>query len=118
MSSAIEDRLNISTETKTEVEVLREYLRSDPADDMIVDLIYETTKGKADDYLNNDFVDSDGLPLPIPSSIKFWVIQMVGRHYNRRANGLGSENESGLGSLTWKEEELQVLQEFRKIKWG
>ena len=115
--TAVTDRLDISTETKTETEVLRDFLRSDPADDMIVELIYEAVKKKADRYMKNDFTDDEGEELDIPDDIKLWVMQMVMRKYNRRANGIQSEQEDGFGSLTWSDEEMQELQEWRKMEW-
>ena len=113
--TAVTDRLDISTETKTETEVLRNYLRSDPADDMIVELIYEATKKKADSYMKNDFTDDDGDELEIPADVKLWVMQMVARKYNRRANGTASESEEGIGSITWSEEETMELNKYRTM---
>ena len=110
--TAVQDRLNLSTEDKSEIEVLRDYLRANPADDHIIELIYNAVKSKADSYMKNDFDGKD-----IPESIKLWVLQMVNRKYNRRANGISSEGEDGMGSLSWNEEEMQELQEYRKLEF-
>ena len=117
MTAAVQDRLDLSTEDKTEIEVLRDYIRSDPADDTILEIIYESVKSKADRYMKNDFTDDEGVELDIPTDIKLWVMQMVMRKYNRRANGIQSEQEDGFGSLTWSDEEMQELQEYRKMEW-
>ena len=117
MTTAIQDRLDLSTEDKTEIEVLRDYIRSDPSDDTILEIIYDSVKAKADRYTKNDFTDDEGEELDIPADIKLWVMQMVMRKYNRRANGIQSEQEDGFGSLTWSDEEIQELQEYRKMEW-
>ena len=113
--TAVSDRLDLSTEDKSETEVLRDYLRSDPADDMIVELIYEAVKKKADSYMKNDFTDDDGNELEIPADIKLWVMQMVARKYNRRANGTANESEEGIGSITWSKEEMMELNKYRTM---
>ncbi len=118
MTTAVQNRLDLSTEEKTEVEVLRDYMRADPADEPVIEIIYNSVKAKADRYMNNDFTDEDGNELEIPEDIKLWVLQMVMRKYNRRANGISSEQEEGIGNISWTEEEMQELQEYRKMKWG
>ena len=110
--TAVQDRLDLSTEDKSEIEVLRDYLRANPADDHIIEIIYNTVKAKADSYMKNKFEDEE-----LPDFIKLWVLQMVARKYNRRANGISSEGEDGMGSLSWNEEEMQELQEYRKLEF-
>lgn len=113
--SAVTERLDVSTNAKTEIEVFRDYLRSDPADDYIVEIIYEAVKKKADSYMKNNFEDDDGNKLEIPADVKLWVMQMVARKYNRRANGTTSESEEGIGSITWSEEEMMELNKYRTM---
>ena len=113
MTTAVQDGIDLSTEEKTEIEVLRDYIRSDPADDSVLEIIYESVKAKADRYMKNDFADYDN----IPEDVKLWVLQMVMRKYNRRANGIQSEQEDGFGGLTWSDEEMEELQEYRKMEW-
>ena len=116
MITAVQDRLDLSTEAKTEIEVLRDYIRSDPADDTTLEIIYDGVKSKADRYMKNDFTD-DGEELDIPADIKLWVLEMVGRKYNRRANGIQSEREDGLGSINWSAEEMSELNKYRRMVW-
>ena len=110
MITAVQDRLDIPIAT------LRDYLRADSVDDGVIGIIYEGVKAKADRYMKNDFTD-EGEELDIPADIKLWVMQMVMRKYNRRANGIQSEQEDGFGGLIWSDEEMQELQEYRKMEW-
>ena len=111
MVSAVQDRLDIPIAT------LRDYMRADPVDDGIIEIIYEGVKAKADRYMKNDFTDGEGEELPIPADIKLWVLEMVGRKYNRRANGIQSEREDGLGSIAWSAEEMSELNKYRRMAW-
>ena len=115
MITAVTDRLDIGTDTKTEIEVLRDYLRSNSADDYIVEIIYEAVKKKADSYMKNEFVDDENNELDIPADVKLWIMQMVARKYNRRANGTANESEEGIGSISWSEEETMELNKYRKM---
>lgn len=115
--SAISDRLDLSTDSKTEVQFCREYLRADDIDDPVIEVLLESIKQKADSYLKNKFVDDDGNPLAIPADVKIWVLEMLGRKFNRRANGLKSESVSGVDSISWDQEDFSDIEHYRKMSW-
>ena len=92
---------------------MRDYLRADPADDAIIEMLIDAVKEKADSYTNGYFEGDD----EIPTDVELWVYQTVARMYNRRASGLQNENESGFGSLQWAEEDMEILQEYRQMSW-
>ena len=92
---------------------MRDYLRADPADDVIIEMLIDAVKEKADSYTNGYFEEDD----EIPADVELWVYQTVARMYNRRASGLQNENESGFGSLQWAEEDMDILQEYRQMSW-
>ena len=92
---------------------MRDYLRADPADDVIIEMLIDAVKEKADSYTNGYFEEDD----EIPADVELWVYQTVARKYNRRASGIMMEGETGFGQLQWTQEELDILQEYRQMSW-
>ena len=107
---AISDRLELSVdEVKS---FLREYDDSKEVNTLIKMLI-EAAKQAADAYCNNPFLDENGEEMPIPTVIKLWCLKWIARNYERRASGLVSEQVSGIGSVSWGEEDYSELHPYR-----
>lgn len=109
---SVKDNLIISTAD------MRDYLRADPTDDPIIEMLIEAAKEKADSYTGGYFDDSDlDYTIEIPKDVEIWVYQTVARFYNRRASGINTENESGFGSISWDKADMEILQEYRQLSW-
>lgn len=108
MSTAVTDRLEIS------LEEAKAYLRvdTDLEDEVIVDCV-DAAKAEADAYLQNPFVDSEGNILPIPASVKMWVLKRAHHHYTQRVGGVSSESVSGIGSVAYGDA-FAELKPYRK----
>lgn len=102
MITAVYDNLSIDTE------FARNYLKADPADDPVIELMIKSIKRKADTICQNEFKEG------VPEGIELWVLEMLGRKYNRRANGLSSENVAGYGSISWNDEDYTEIWPYRK----
>lgn len=57
-----------------------------------------------------EYVRTEGT---IPEPVATWVLQRVGRGYERRVEGLKAEGVTGLGRADWGEENFDLLSPFR-----
>lgn len=108
MITAVTDRLEIS------LEEAKAYFRvdSDVEDEVIVGCV-DAAKSEADAYLQNSFVDSEGNVLPIPASVKMWVLKRAHHHYVQRVGGVSNEAVSGIGSVAYGDA-FAELKPYRK----
>ena len=108
MITAVTDRLEIS------LEEAKAYFRvdTDLEDEVIVDCV-DAAKSEADAYLQNPFVDSEGNILPIPASVKMWVLKRAHHHYVQRVGGVSNEAVSGIGSVVYGDA-FAELRPYRK----
>ena len=108
MITAVADRLEIP------LEEAKAYLRvdTDLEDEVIVDCV-DAAKSEADAYLQNPFVDSEGNVLPIPASVKMWVLKRAHHHFVQRVGGVASESVSGIGSVAYGDA-FAELKPYRK----
>lgn len=108
MITAVADRLEIP------LEEAKEYFRvdTDLEDEVIVGCL-AAAKAEADAYLQNPFVDSEGNILPIPASVKMWVLKRAHYHYTQRVGGVSSESVSGIGSVAYGDA-FAELKPYRK----
>lgn len=82
-------------------------------EDAVITLCVDAAKSDADGYLQNDFKDDDGNNLPIPASIKMWVLKRAHYHYVQRVGGVASESVSGIGSVAY-DDPFAELKGYRK----
>uniref|UniRef100_A0A7C2W724 Phage gp6-like head-tail connector protein n=2 Tax=Thermorudis TaxID=1649508 RepID=A0A7C2W724_9BACT len=107
---AVKDRLTVT------LEEAKAWLRiDDDADDTLIVSLIEAAKEAADAYLDNPFTDASGSPVPIPAAVKTWVLQRVARLYQRRIEGVTAEQVSGVGSVTYGEDDFSLLWPYRRI---
>ncbi len=108
MITAVADRLEIP------IEEAKAYFRvdTDLEDEVIVDCV-DAAKSEADAYLQNPFVDSEGNILPIPASVKMWVLKRAHHHYVQRVGGVSNEAVSGIGSVAYGDA-FAELRPYRK----
>ena len=109
MITAVSDRLDIT------IEEAKAYFRvdSDVEDEVIVGCL-AAAKAAADAYLQNPFVDSEGNVLPIPASVKMWVLKRAHHHYTQRVGGVSNESVSGIGSVSYRDDAFAELRPYRK----
>lgn len=108
MITAVSDRLDIT------IEEAKTYFRvdTDLEDEVIVGCL-AAAKAEADAYLQNPFVDSEGNVLPIPASVKMWVLKRAHYHYTQRVGGVSNESVSGIGSVAYGDA-FAELKPYRK----
>jgi uncharacterized phage protein (predicted DNA packaging) len=111
---AVVDRLSLDPED------VKTYLRVDhDADDDIIEMLVDSAKEHADEFLNNEFTheDEDGEEVEddIPAPIKMWVLKRVARNYERRSEGLSSAGGRGSDSANWGDEEYTELMRYRLL---
>jgi len=88
MSTACQDRLDLSTDTLTEVEYVKDYLRlpdSMTADDTLIGNLIEAAKEDADEYLNNSFTETRG-EIVVGSPDNGEIITMDGETFTKAAS--------------------------------
>lgn len=109
MITAVSDRLDIT------IEEAKTYFRvdTDPEDEVIVGCL-AAAKAEADAYLQNPFVDSEGNVLPIPASVKMWVLKRAHHHFVQRVGGVTGESIAGIGSVSYREDAFAELRPYRK----
>ena len=113
MITAVSDRLDIT------IEEAKAYFRvdSDVEDEVIVGCV-DAAKAEADAYLQNPFVDSEGNILPIPASVKMWVLKRAHHHFVQRVGGVTGESIAGIGSVSYREDAFAELRPYRKkVVW-
>lgn len=113
MITAVADRLEIP------LEEAKAYFRvdSDVEDEVIVGCV-DAAKAEADAYLQNPFVDSEGNILPIPASVKMWVLKRAHHHFVQRVGGVTGESIAGIGSVSYREDAFAELRPYRKkVVW-
>lgn len=104
---AIHDNLEL------EIATLRNYLRADPMDDVIIEKLFNSAKAEADRICNNSFADKDG-NVEIPPDVEQWVYEIVAYRYQRRAGGIKAESADGVGRIEWEKPNISVLLRHRK----
>lgn len=96
---AVVDRCSLAAGSIIELEVVKQHLRIvHTAEDAVLQLMIVAAKEAADQYLNNPFVDSLGVPVAIPSAVKMWLLSVIADMYQNRVNRLKSESQTGVGS--------------------
>lgn len=105
----VTERLDIS------LEEAKAYFRvdTDLEDEVIMDCV-DAAKAEADAYLQNPFVDSEGNVLPIPASVKMWVLKRAHHHFVQRVGGVTGESIAGIGSVSYREDAFAELRPYRK----
>src|SRR5690606_31130078 len=105
---AVKDRLNI------DLAEVKAFLHIDGDDeDIVLQTLIDAAKEAADGFLNNDFLDAEGNPKPIPAAVKLWVLKRVARSYERRAEGVESQRDE-VGAVQWGPEEYAELWPWRR----
>ncbi len=106
---AIKERLQLP------IENVMAYIQAEPHDQVVVELIWEAVKERADAFCNNPFLNRDGAPAEIPGPVKLWCLEVTKRKFEQRANGLVAEQVSGLGSATWGDLDYSDLWPYRRL---
>lgn len=113
---AVKDRLKVTVEeAKQWIRITHSY------DDNLLKMLLESAKEDADAYLNNSFVEVEVLEdgteitteLPIPDTVKAWVLSRVAKRYYQRVEGLRSESSTGRGSSQWDKEDYDPIAHLR-----
>lgn len=108
MITAVTDRLQIP------LEEVKAYFRVDTdLEDNIIEACVVAAKSEADIYLQNPFVDSGGNPLPIPASVKIWVLKRAHHHFLQRVGGVANESLQGIGSVAYRDDAFAELKPYR-----
>lgn len=107
---AVTDRLDLT------VSDVKDYLKvSGNAEDSVIEILLESAKEAADEYLNNPFTASSGEDLPIPNAVSLWCLQWCGRNYTRRSLGITSEDVDDLGQIDWGDPDHKPIVRFRIV---
>ena len=102
---AVVERCDLSTPATTELETVKQHLRIvHNAEDVVIGLMIAAAKERADQYLNNPFVDSLGANISIPSVIKMWLLSVIADMYQNRVNRIKTESQTGVGSQEFNPE--------------
>ncbi|MFW5855778.1 MAG: head-tail connector protein [Bacillota bacterium] len=90
-----------------------------PEDDDIERLI-DAAKRKADNYIDQDeeYFENDEEEVEIPEDIEQWVLSVVARWYERRANGEAQKNISGGETVQWNGIDFSLLTPYRNLYHG
>jgi uncharacterized phage protein (predicted DNA packaging) len=112
---AVVSRGSLEIGAVNELDMVKQHLRiTHNAEDVLITMMITSAKESADEYLNNPFVDSLGVDKPIPSAIKTWLLERIGRMYEKRIEGISSISTGGLsGSVTWTESDYSSIEQFR-----
>lgn len=110
-TTAVYDRLDLDlTEVKT-------FLGIDSSNfDVVLTTLLETSKRRADLYLNNPFEDADGDEEDIPDDVKAWCLQWINTRFTRRSDEIISSSITNLGSATWSQNKDARMMEFSGIR--
>ena len=111
MITTIYDNLDIDTQEAID------YLRANPEDEQTIEILLNGIKRKADNFIQREeeYFENENEEVVIPEDIKLWVLEMLGRKYNHRVNGMQSENVDGYGSITLDKEDYGELWQYRKL---
>jgi hypothetical protein len=102
---AVVDRCDLGTNAITELEMVKQHLRIvHNAEDAVLGLMIVAAKERADEYLNNPFLDSTGAEIAIPSAVKMWLLSVISDMYQNRVNRLKTESVSNVGSQEFNSE--------------
>jgi len=120
MITAIYDNLEISLEqAKNYLRLaVEEHADGDPSiletlDDALIEMLIKAAKRKADNFCQRELNEYPGEK--IPEDVASWVLSIVARKYIQRMSGVASDQESGFGGISWKEEDFADLWPYRKI---
>lgn len=108
-TTAVQDRLALS------VAEVKSYLKiEEDGEDADVAILLQSAKEKADDFLNNPFLNADGTEKDIPDTVKLWCMKYCARHHRNRPEGLEEESLDELGRLKWSgREDYSLLRTLR-----
>ena len=111
MITTIYDNLDIDTQEAID------YLRANPEDEDLIEMMLKSIKRKADNFVQREeeYFENENKEVVIPKDIKLWVLEMLGRKYNHRVNGMSSESVDGYGSITLEEEDYGELWQYRQL---
>lgn len=106
---AIKDRLELT------IDEVKDWIPDDDIKDSVVETLMDSAKESADNFCNNSFEDDDGYEESIPAAIKIWCLKRIARDYERRIEGLNSEQIAGLGAHMYGENEYEELWPYRRL---
>lgn len=95
----------------TDLDAIKTHLKlrsNDTSQDDNLEEWIAAAKGKADRYCNNKFEEEDengNKYTAIPEEVETWIKMYVGWCYARRTGNVKQESVTGLGAVTWKDQE-------------